>query len=165
MKKVIVGFSTHKGAFSSLIRFVTNSKVSHCYIRIPVPEYGESMVFQASGLWVNYCNYGIFQEKNKVIEEYEIEVEDDVYAFGEMLRVMEAGKPYSMKEIFGLLWVLAMRGLGVKVKNPGRDGSNSYICVELAMLCVGLAADSENITQEDFRRWCVKKGKLAYKAT
>ncbi len=76
---------------------------------------------------------------------------------------MEAGKPYSIKEIFGLLWVLAMRGFGVKVKNPFRDGSHSYVCVELAMLCVGLSADSENVTQEDFRRWCESNGSLLYK--
>lgn len=164
MKKVIIGFSAHPGIFSTLIKFITNSRVSHTYIRIPVPEYNESMVFQASGLCVNYMNYKVFQKKSKIIEEYEIEVDDDVYAFGEMMRVIESGKPYSMKEIFGLLWVLAMRGFGVKVNNPFRDGSHSYICVELAMLCVGLEKDSENVTQEDFRRWCAANGTLIYKA-
>lgn len=164
MKTVIVGFSTYPGAFSSLIRFVTNSKVSHAYIRIPVPEYNESMIFQASGLWVNYCNFKVFQEKSKVVEEYEIEIDEETHQYGEMLRVMEAGKPYSMKELFGLVWILIMRGFGVRVKNPFRDGSASYICVELAMLCVGLETDSENITQEDFRRWCAANGKLIYKA-
>lgn len=165
MKTVIVGFSTQSGAFSSLIKFATNSKVSHSYIRIPVPEYNESMVFQASGLSVNYCNFKIFQEKSKVMEEYEIEVDEETYEYGEMLRVMEAGKPYSMKELVGLLWILVMRGFGVRAKNPFRDGSASYVCVELAMLCVGLQADSENVTQEDFRRWCAAHGKLIYKAT
>lgn len=163
MKTVIVGFSSHPGLFSSAIKFVTNSEVSHTYIRIPVPEYNDSMIFQASGLTVNYTNFNVFKEKSTVIEEYEIEVSEDIFAFGEMLRVMEAGKPYGMKEIFGLLWVLAMRGFGVKVKNPFRDGSSSYICVELVMMCVGLEADSENITQEDFRRWCSLNGKLLYK--
>lgn len=164
MKKIIVGFSTHHSLFSTLIKFVTNSKVSHTYIRIPVPEWDESVVFQASGLVVNYTNYKVFLEKSTVIEEYEIDVSDDVYAFAEMVRVMECGKPYSMKEVFGLLWVLAMRGLNVKVKNPFRDGSHSYICVELVMTCVGLTSDSENATQEDFRRWCAINGKLLYKA-
>ncbi len=165
MKTVIVGFSSHPGVFSSLIKFITNSKVSHAYIRIPIPEYDESMIFQASGLAVNYCNFKVFQLKSKVMEEYEVKVSDDIYQLGEMLRIMESGKPYSMKEIFGLLWVLAMRGLGVKVDNPFRDGSASYVCVELAMLCVGQTSDSENITQEDFRRWCAKNGTLIYKAT
>jgi hypothetical protein len=162
MKKVIIGFSRPMKyrILSSLICFITNSNVSHTYVRIPVPEYGESMVFQASGLSVNYCNYKVFQEKAKVVEEYEIEVSDDVFAIGELMRVMEAGKPYSVKELVGLLWVLVMRGLGIRVGNPFKDGSASYICVELVMLCVGLRADSENTTQEDFRRWCKKHGKL-----
>lgn len=164
MKKVIVGFSTRSGIFSSLIKWITNSKVSHTYVRIPVPEYGESVVFQASGLHVNYMNFEVFKKAgNIIIEEYEIKVDNDTYEFGEMLRVMEAGKPYSIKELFGLLWILSMRGFGVKVKNPFRDGSRSYICVELAMLCVGLGAESENVTQEDFRRWCKRNGKLLYK--
>lgn len=164
MKKIIIGFSSNPGLFPTLIKFITNSKASHAYVRIPVLEYNESIIFQASGLAVNYTNFKIFQEKNKVIEEYEIEVDDDVFAFGEMMRVMEVGKPYSVKELFGLLWVLSMRGLGVRVNNPFRDGSHSYICVELAMLCVGLEKDSENITQEDFRRWCSVNGKLLYKS-
>ena len=48
---------------------------------------------------------------------------------------------------------------GFKIKNPLRTGSHSYICVELVMTCIGLKADSENVTQEDFRRWCVKNAK------
>ncbi len=67
MKKVIVGFSTHRSIFSSLIKFVTNSKVSHAYIRIPVPEYGESMIFQASGLWVNYMNVEVFKKAGNIV--------------------------------------------------------------------------------------------------
>ena len=160
MKKVIVGFSSHSGLFSAAIRFVTRSKVSHVYIKIPVPEYGEHMVFQASGLVVNYTNYSLFLEKSIVGEEYEIQVDDDVAAVGEKMRVTEAGKPYSMKEIFGLLWVLALRGLGINVSNPLRDGSQSFICVELAMLCVGLDKESENTTPEEFRLWCQRNGRL-----
>jgi len=159
MKKVIVGFSFRPGIFSALINFTVKSKASHTYIRIPIPEYNEDMVFQASGLSVNYTNFKVFKEKSKVIEEYEIEVSDDTATQGELLRITEMGKPYSIKEIIGLLCVLAARNLGFSIKNPFRDGSRSYICVELAMLCVGLKADSENVTQEDFRRWCEKNGK------
>ena len=163
MKKVIVGFSSHPSLFSRAIKFVTNSKVSHVYIRIPIPEYNENMVFQASGLAVNYCNYNLFIKSNTVHEEYEIEIDDETAALGEMMRIIEAGKPYSMKEILGLAWVLAMRGLGVRISNPFRDGSQSFICVELAMLSLGQGKDSENTTPEEFRLWCEKNGDLIYK--
>ena len=159
MKKIIVGFSYRPGIFSNLINFTVKSKASHTYIRLPIPEHNEDMVFQASGFMVNYMNFKIFKEKAKVIEEYEIEVSDEVAKEGELLRITEVGKPYSMKEIFGLLVVLAARNLGFKIKNPLRTGSHSYICVELVMTCIGLKADSENVTQEDFRRWCVKNAK------
>lgn len=164
MKTVIVGFSSHPGIFSTLIKFFTNSRVSHTYIKLPIPEYNEFMVFQASGLSVNYTNYEVFRKKSKVIEEYMVEVSDDEAKLGELLRIMESGKPYGIKEIWGLLWVLANRGMGRKVNNPFRDGSSSYICVELAMVSVGLPHDSENITQEDFRKWCALNGTLIYKA-
>lgn len=163
MKKIIVGFSTRPGAFSSLIRFCTNSEVSHTYVRIPVPEYGESMVFQASGLQVNYTNYELFKEKSKVIEEYEIEVEDETYEYAELLRITESGKPYSFLTVLGFVWILAMKGLGISVANPFSDGSKSYICVELVCDSLGMTKMSEHISPEDLRRWCARYGRLIYK--
>jgi hypothetical protein len=159
MKNIVIGFSTRRGLLSWLIRTVTKSKVSHAYVRIPVPEYETSMIFQASGLSVNYCSGELFDSKNLIHQEYEVAVSDEQAKIAERLRVSESGKSYSMNQLYGFLWVLALRKFGKKVHNPFSDGNHSYVCVEIAADQVG-HLDGENMTPEDFRRWCEKNGKL-----
>ena len=159
MKTIIVGFSTHKGAFSWLIRTATSSSISHTYIRLPVCEYNTSMIFQASGLLVNYCSDDVFSKKNQVIEEYDITLSDEQAAIGEEFRIRESGKPYAIKQIFGFIYVLGMRKFNKKVANPFSDGKQSYVCVETNSICIGLV-NGESMTPEDLRRWCQKNGKL-----
>ena len=165
MKTIRVGFSTHAGAFSWLIRTVTASKVSHTYLRIPVPEYNTDMIFQASGLTVNYCADKVFSLKNQVIEEYDVDISDEQYEIGEKFRVTESGKPYSIRQIGGFLTVLAARQfLDKKISNPASNGNHSYVCVEVVAVCIGLK-DGESMTPEDLRRWCKKNARLVYKKT
>lgn len=160
MAWLTIGFSSHSGIFSSTIRLVTASKVSHTYIRIPNFYDNEDMVFQASGLSVNYCNYNYFKNKSKVKEEYEIDVSSDQYLAAMKLMSKAAGKPYSYREILGYVYVLAMRQwFDRRVSNPFGDGDKSYVCSELAAECLGIK-DAESMTPEDLRRWCVKNGRL-----
>ena len=159
MKKIIVGFSTNEKILAKIIRWFTNSSVSHTYVRIPVPEYNEDMIFQAAFLNVNYCNYKYFKTYSKIVEEYEINVEDATYEYGELIRVTEAGKPYSILTVLGFFWILAMRMFGIKVHNPFKDRQKSYICVELTCHILGLPEEAENLTPEDLRCWCERYGK------
>ena len=118
------------------------------------------MVFQASGLMVNYCNYEYFQKKSRVREEYEMEVSAEQYDKAMGLMASAAGKPYSMREIFGYLYVLAQREWRNKVvSNPFGDGDKSYVCSELAAESLGIK-DAESMTPEDLRRYCAKNGTL-----
>lgn len=155
MKTIILGFSRRKdfNLFSILIRLCTRSQASHTYVRIPIPEYQDNMIFQASGLVVNYQYYGLFLQKETIVEEYEIPISDEQYLKSEKFRITEAGKPYSMKEIFGLLWVLLMRQFGKKISNPFSEGDHAYICVDVGADQIGYD-DSGNLSQEDLRLWC-----------
>lgn len=164
MKKLIVGFSSHPGIFSWAIKKVTCSHVSHAYICLPKFIDGEDMVFQASGLTVNYTNYNVFVKKSIVYEEYEMQVTDEQYDTAIKIMAEAAGKPYSVKEIFGYLYVLAMHEWFYKtVKNPFADGDKSYVCSELIAECLG-AKDPESLTPEDLRRWCKEKGDLTLRS-
>ena len=163
MKTLRVGFSTHEGSFSWLIRNSTASQISHTYIRIPIPEHNTDMIFQASGLSVNYCAKDVFEVKNHIYEEYDVEISDEQWAIGEKFRVTEAGKSYSVKQVFGFLWVLGARQLlNKKISNPFSDGDQSYVCVEVVTVCLGLL-NGESMTPEDLRRWCTHNAKLVYK--
>jgi len=162
MKTIRVGFSTRSCALPWVIRKATASRVSHTYIRIPVPEHSTSMIFQASGLNVNYCNGELFDSHNDIIEEYDVDISDEQFLISEKFRVTESGKPYSSKQLVGFLTVLAARRiLGKHISNPSSDGNHSYICVEIVAVCLGLG-NAESMTPEDLRRWCAKNARLIY---
>jgi hypothetical protein len=148
MAKIIVGFSTSTHLLSKFIRFMTNAPFSHAYIRVPVPEFNTSIVFQASGLSVNYTNYEYFLTSNTVVEEMEIEVSDEQAKIAESLRVTECGKPYSLKELFGFSWIMFLRIFHKKVGNPFYDGNSGYICVELISKSLGIQ-DKSTLTPID----------------
>jgi 3-deoxy-D-arabino-heptulosonate 7-phosphate (DAHP) synthase class II len=164
MKTIIIGFSSHSSLFSWLIRFFTSSKVSHTYIRLPVPEYNTSVIFQASGLAVNYTASDVFESHSEVIEEYELNITDEQYRLSEKFRVTEVGKPYSYKQIIGFLTVLTARKFGKNIPNPLSNGDHSYVCVEVVANSVGIS-NGESMTPEDLRFWCQNNAKLVYKKT
>ena len=155
MKYLTVGFSEHKGILSWLIKKSTNSPCSHTYIRYPSGD--EHIVFQASKISVNTCNWRYFQEKNKIVEEYSVEISDEQFAYAQRFCSEEVGKPYSVKQLVGFLWVIAMHAIGRKVSNPLADGDHSFVCAEVVAECIGLE-NPESLTQEDVRRWCAKYG-------
>lgn len=155
MKTLRIGFSTGRGfkVYSLLIRVLTGSRVSHTYQRIEVPEFDSEVIFQASGLKVNYENADIFASHSRVVEEYEVPVSDFYAHLAERMRVTEVGKPYGILQVVGYMWVLLLRRVGLRVKNPLADGNASHVCVELNAKQIGLK-DVEGMTPEDLRQWC-----------
>lgn len=163
MKTLIIGFSYHVGfnPFSTLIRIVTagvnwKKVVSHVYLRIPVPEYNQNVIFQASGLQVNYENYSQFLSHSRVVEEYSIEISDEQAQAIERFRVTEVGKPYSVKEVVGYGWILLMRKFGFDVKNPWYQGNSAYVCENIIADILDLDEEA-TMTPEDLRQWIAKQ--------
>ena len=160
MSIVKVGFSYHKGkVFSNLIRWVTDSEISHVYVRLPT-SIGKDIIFQASGMEVNLCGVDLFIKNGGVIvEEYDVEVSEKVYAATKSFIIDNLGKPYSMLEVFGFLFVILIKKFGRWINNPFAQGDKAYICVQLVMDYVGMESNSERWSPEDFRRWCKDNAK------
>lgn len=135
MDKLIIGFSTAKkwNLFSAAIRWGEGTKFSHVYIRKKSSRVGE-YVYQASGTAVNFMGIGNFLKKNKIIEEYEFEVESDQMT--ELIRffIQTSGRPYSIKQICKLAWIVLQRKVGLKPKLKRVDGEDAFICSELTAL-------------------------------
>jgi len=160
MKTIRVGFSYRKNnLFSSIIKEVTASKVSHVYIRVP-NKLGDDLIFQASGLQVNLCSLSVFLEKEVVLEEYDIEVSGKQYTYFRKFIVSSLGKPYGLAEIFGFLFIIIAKKFGKTINNPFSQGDKAYICVQLAMDCIGLTDNDDKWNPEEFRRWCEKNAKV-----
>jgi hypothetical protein len=160
MKYLHVGFSTHSSLFSWLIRTVTSSKISHTYIKLPT-GYDELVIFQASGLSVNYCNWNYFKSRNKILYGYTVEISDEQWEKAERFRVTEVGKPYSIKQILGFGYTTLMHAFGKKAHNPMSDGDHSYVCVEVVAKCIGIDG-AEDMSPEDLWRWCRKNAFRVY---
>ena len=144
---MIVGFSTGKTPLASAIRYLTNSRISHVYVRLPVPEFNTSIVFQAAKFNTHYVNYSRFTENAHVIDEIDVSLTPEQERYAEGMRVSECGKPYGYQELIGYIWVLIGRKFGKKWKNPLYTGE-AYVCVELVCKMLGIE-DGATMTPQD----------------
>lgn len=151
MKKVIVGFSHSYNIFGKIIRWATSSKVNHVFIMFE--EDGVDIVFQASGLAVNYVNYSRFLDHSKILETYSLWMTDEEWTKCKHDQLLKLGTPYSWRDIVGFIWVLLNRKFDRDVENPLSDGDYAYICVDLTAEQLGYEWES-TMTPEDMRRWC-----------
>jgi hypothetical protein len=147
MKTLIVGFSYANTFLSKLIKYCTKSKISHCYLRIPIPEYSESVVFHAQLFNTHYQNYAHFTKNSTVVEEITVNLNEDQHRTAELVRILDCGKPYGYGELIGYIWVLIGRKFGKKWKNP-LSKSDTYVCVEVVCKSLGMTNYS-SLTPQD----------------
>lgn len=133
MRRIVIGFSTTKGfkPFSWAIRAVLGTPFSHTYIKFKSDKFDRVLVYQASGTMVNFMEEKRVLETNKIIQEFEFEVSDEVYTKTIQFAIDKSGVPYGMSQIFGILYVKALGLFGIKAKNPFPNGSGNYVCSEL----------------------------------
>ena len=140
--QIYIGVSTHKGWFSKLIRWCTNSPVSHAFAVIPTQT--DFVVIHAAGLKVHALDFCMFKTQNEIYKLYEISITD------EKVRWLwhETGKPYGMLSLFGYAYMLINRKFGRKVKNPLADNEKTFVCSELIAKMLDIPSP-ETITPQD----------------
>lgn len=134
MRKLVVGFSKPKSGFipfSEAIRWVCGTKFSHTYIKFKSDSFDRVLIYQASGLLVNFIGETRFNEAEVVVAEFELEVSDEAFNRTMQFAIDQAGVPYGISQIFGILYVKALGLFGLKAKNPFPNGSGNYVCSEL----------------------------------
>ena len=152
---IIIGFSTHKkfSILSSLIKCIEGTKFSHVYLKFESKSINRKLIYQASGLTVNFCGNDIFYSKNKDIAQFVIPVTEE-----EKIKILQkcvdlCGKPYGIKELFGLGLVKICAIYGKKIKNPFQDRSRTYICSELIatiLMTIGFTfKDLDSVSPKD----------------
>jgi hypothetical protein len=146
MKRTItIGLSTSRiwNPFTALIRWWWDIPYSHVYIKWSTP-WGFSEVLEASGLSVRMREFDRWSERQRVIAEFEFEVERETFnQIMQELRPM-TGKPYGWKQVLGLA-IAELFGLSL---NPFSDGDRSLICSELgikALVILGVIDRANNI--------------------
>lgn len=131
--KIIVGFSRPKKwkPFAWLIMKGYGIDYDHVYVKFHSTTYDRDVIYQASGLMVNFMSNKRFDNENLTVAEYEIEISDEANIAIIQFAMDNAGVPYGILEAVGLMWVRAMELINKHVSNPFADGGTTYVCCEL----------------------------------
>ena len=164
MNKIVVGFSRPKGwfePFSWLIRLVTWAPMSHAYIKYYDAYVGRWIIYQASGLKVNFIGEAAFDNAEDVIAEFNLSISDATQQKLVQGAVDTLGSPYGIWQVVGYLWVFLMRKLGKTVANPLYSAS-SFFCSELTsddLEEIGLKGlDPSDMSPKDLYNFMLSKG-------
>jgi hypothetical protein len=164
MDEIVIGFSRPKAwlePFSWLIRLVTWSLFSHAYVKFYDDELDRWIVFQASGLKVNFIGQVMFDSIEDIYEEFVIPVSGATKKSVMQGAIDKCGSPYGIGQCLGFLWILFMRLFGKRVKNPLYSGS-SYFCSEMVsdvLTEIGVGdLDPSAMDPKDVRDFLVSKG-------
>lgn len=128
---------------------------SHAYIKIWSEKYGRYLIYQASGLQVNFVNQEIFESHNVAVAEFEVQITAETRTKVMQFAIDRCGVPYSIAELFGFAAVKICSVVGKDINNPCGDGSKSYVCSELVSEiirdCLGhqLPKDPDDMTPKD----------------
>jgi hypothetical protein len=138
MDSIIVGFSRPKTwkPFAWLIMKAYGTPYDHVYIRWHSSKLERDVVYQASGTMVNFMGAQFFANNN-VVDEFEVNITAENKLAMIQFAMDNAGKPYGIKECFGLAWVRICQLFGKTVKNPFKADGSTYVCSELAGFILG----------------------------
>lgn len=134
MEKLIIGFSRPNKfkIFAWLIMKIWKTPFDHVYVKFRSDYYDRDIIYQASGIMVNFMSPVIFAENNLIIDEFELDITSENKIKLMQFAIDNAGKPYGLKEGIGLVLIEIARHFGKIIKNPFGDGSKTYVCSKLA---------------------------------
>lgn len=127
MKKITIGFSRPKkwNPLSYLIMKIQGTPYSHVYLQFESTSLDRKLVYQASGLQVNFIGSVLFQDHHMTVKEFELEISDEAHKKTLQKAVDLAGMPYSKTQLFDIL-IHHFTG-----KSVLKDGRSAYVCSEL----------------------------------
>lgn len=152
MKTIAIGFSRPKKfmILSWLIRKIQRTEYSHVYIKFQSDKYKRNLVYQASGLQVNFVGEEVFKDHCEIVKECSIQVSDEIYTKMMTFAIDRAGYPYSIEQLFNI--VIYMITGKARTFSDGRSG---YVCSELVgemlrtILGVLIKKDLDIVTPKD----------------
>jgi hypothetical protein len=101
-----------------------------------------------------------FREKNIVVEEFKLNVPDEVEGAVGKLCVDREGRPYPVMTIVGIILVKLMKFIKVEMRNPWPSKDRYCIGEQAEILSKGLGIycplDLNEITPLEFRNWLVE---------
>lgn len=119
-----VGFSTHKwNPISALIRLITRSPISHCWILYHDAQFKIDMIMESSFEGFRITPYAIFQKKNDGIQLFTPKYDLDT---GLIQAGNKLGETYDVDGLLGMLIPLLGRWFKKKWHNPFRSSTEMF---------------------------------------
>lgn len=133
MNTIKIGFSKPKKwkPFAWLIMAGYGISYDHVFIELYSTKYDRKMIYQASGSKVNFMGYDLFHEGNVVVVEYEVSLQDENYKKMMQFAIDNSGRPYGIKQAFGMAIVRLAEVLGRTIRNPFKDEGKTFVCSEM----------------------------------
>lgn len=104
MQDLIIGFSKPKkrNIISYLIMLFEKVNFSHTYIRFYSNKYNESLIYQANFFGVGFCNYNNFINKNQIVKEFIIKINEEEKSALIKLCIQKCGESYGYGQLIGM---------------------------------------------------------------
>lgn len=136
MSQLHLGFSRPNKwkPFAWLIMKAYGIPYSHSYIKIYSEKYDRFLIYQASGTIVNFMNIETFNEEARVVHETTLDIPQEQMYNIMKFAIDNCGKPYAIKEIFGIAWVRLNQWLRREITNPFSDDNKTLFCSELTSI-------------------------------
>jgi hypothetical protein len=101
MRTIVVGFSRPKkwNLLSWLIMKIQRTNYSHVYVKFYSNSLERELIYQASGLQVNFVGSILFYNHHLAVKEFELDVSDESHINALRFAVDKAGTPYSIKSL------------------------------------------------------------------
>lgn len=160
MKTIAIGFSkpAKTKPLSWLIQKILRTEYSHVYVRFTTNS-GKNIIYQASGLQVNFVGEALFKEHCLIVKECEIDVSDEIFQKMMDFAIDKAGYPYSIGQLFNIV-IYKLTGKAKTITS----GRSAYICSELVgeilKLILGVKVDKnlDVITPSDIDKILTEAG-------
>jgi hypothetical protein len=124
----------HPKPLSTVIMLAQRFWASHCYLRFQARGIDRELIYQASGMKVNFCGGLKFNHQVRVMREFEIELSDETYKRVMQFCVDHAQDDYGVLTLLGIGYVTVASWFGRKVANPWPGGVDRWVCSRLVAI-------------------------------
>lgn len=156
VKIITFGFSSNKQCkpFSVAIQLIEKRPYSHAYVKYIDELTGDVMIFQASHGDVNVISGCRFLENNIILEEYEMEVSEEIYLNIRKKMNSLLGLSYSFLQILNITVQKIFKSKDIKLVI---NGNKQFICSELGFVILeearpDIIEDQDSVTPSDFNK-------------
>jgi len=154
MSNIVIGFSRPPAKFPPpifawAIMLFGWRNFSHVYVRFHSDFFKRDLVYQASGLRVNFIGFPMFLSQEIVVKEFTVPVSDETQQAVIQFMIDNVGAPYAFWAAIGTVAVKIAAVFGKKIKNP--ISQQGHFCSEITAL---IAKDflGGKLTTEDVKR-------------